>query len=111
MPFGWTNRPCRLSFRLPVTTISKIATLSERPFRLMEAINNMEAIDGQLDRARRGEPEALSPLYPLLLPAAFGYIAPRVPDRATPADLTSQVFAQMLKGISRLRAPAKALLV
>ena len=30
---------------------------------IMEAIMRMEAIDRQLDRARRGEPEALSSLY------------------------------------------------
>jgi len=77
----------------------------------MEAINNMEAIDGQLDRARRGEPEALSALYRLLLPAVFGYIAARVPDRATAEDLTSEVFVKMVEGISRLRASDKAGLV
>ena len=33
----------------------------------------MEAIDRQLDRARRGEPEALSALYRQLLPGVFGY--------------------------------------
>jgi RNA polymerase sigma-70 factor (ECF subfamily) len=77
----------------------------------MEAINNMEAIDGQLDRARRGEPEALSALYRLLLPVVFGYIAARVPDRATAEDLTSEVFVKMVEGISRLRASDKAGLV
>src|SRR5713101_1028748 len=64
----------------------------------------MEAIDRQLDRARRGEPEALSALYRQLLPGVFGYIAARVPDRATAEDLTSDVFLQMVESISRLRA-------
>src|SRR6266851_1315328 len=61
----------------------------------------MEAIDRQLDRARRGEPEALSALYRQLLPGVFGYIAARVPDRATAEDLTSDVFLQMGESISR----------
>jgi RNA polymerase sigma-70 factor, ECF subfamily len=64
----------------------------------------MEAIDRQLDRARRGEPEALSALYRRFLPGVFGYIAARVPDRATAEDLTSDVFLQMVESISRLRA-------
>ncbi len=68
----------------------------------------MEAIDRQLDRARRGEPEALSALYRQLLPGVFGYIAARVPDRATAEDLTSDVFLQMVESISRLRANDEA---
>src|SRR5260370_14346068 len=68
----------------------------------------MEAIDRQLDRARRGEPEALSALYRRLLPGVFGYIAARVPDRATAEDLTSDVFVQMVEHISRLRASDEA---
>src|SRR5215469_9892167 len=68
----------------------------------------MEAIDRQLDRARRGELEALSALYRRFLPAVFGYIAARVPDRATAEDLTSAVFLQMVEHISRLRASNEA---
>jgi len=68
----------------------------------------MEAIDRQLDRARRGEPEALSALYRRFLPGVFGYIAARVPDRATAEDLTSDVFVQMVERISRLRASDEA---
>src|SRR5258708_39897238 len=68
----------------------------------------MEAIDRQLDRARRGEPEALSALYRRFLPGVFGYIAARVPDRATAEDLTSDVFVQMVESISRLRASVAA---
>ena len=68
----------------------------------------MEAIDRQLDRARRGEPEALSALYRRFLPGVFGYIAARVPDRATAEDLTSEVFLQMVESISRLRANDEA---
>ena len=68
----------------------------------------MEAIDRQLDRARRGEPEALSALYRRFLPGVFGYIAARVPDRATAEDLTSDVFLQMVESISRLRANDEA---
>src|SRR5215470_15967280 len=74
----------------------------------MEANHFMEAIDRQLDRARRGEPEALSALYRRLLPGVFGYIAARVPDRVTAEDLISEVFLQMVEGISRLRASDEA---
>jgi RNA polymerase sigma-70 factor (ECF subfamily) len=62
----------------------------------------------QLDQARRGEPEALSTLYRQFLPGVFGYIAARVPDRATAEDLTSEVFLKMVEGISRLRATEEA---
>src|SRR5260221_13412208 len=68
----------------------------------------MGEIDRQLDRARRGEPEALSALYRRLLPGVFGYIAARVPDRTTAEDLTSDVFVQMVEHISRLRASDEA---
>src|SRR2546430_10053301 len=68
----------------------------------------MEAFKGQLDRARRGEPEALSVLYRQLLPGVFGYIAARVPDRATAEDLTSDVFLKMVEGISQVRATDEA---
>jgi RNA polymerase sigma-70 factor, ECF subfamily len=68
----------------------------------------MEAVNRQLDRVRRGEPEALSALYRQLLPGVFGYIAARVPDRATAEDLTSEVFLKMVEGVSRLRANDEA---
>lgn len=62
----------------------------------------------QLEQARRGEAEALSRLYRQFLPGVFGYIAARVPDRATAEDLTSEVFLKMVEGISRLRATEEA---
>jgi RNA polymerase sigma-70 factor, ECF subfamily len=68
----------------------------------------MEPIDRQLDAARRGESEALSNLYRQFLPGVFGYIATRVPDRATAEDLTSEVFLKMVEGIARLRARDEA---
>ncbi len=58
----------------------------------------------QLDGARNGESEALSALYRQFLPGIFGYIATRVPDRATAEDLTSEVFLKMVEGIGQLRA-------
>ncbi len=58
----------------------------------------------ELDGARGGESEALSTLYRQFLPAVFGYIAIRVPDRATAEDLTSEVFLKMVEGIGQLRA-------
>lgn len=68
----------------------------------------MEAISRLLDRVRRGESDALSLLYRQFLPGIFGYIAARVPDRATAEDLTSEVFLQMVEGASRLRARNEA---
>ena len=68
----------------------------------------MEATEHLLDQARRGDSEALSILYHRFLPGIFGYIAARVPDRATAEDLTSEVFIQMVEGIARLRAHDEA---
>ena len=68
----------------------------------------MRAMNRLLDGARRGETEALSLLYRQFLPAVFGYIAARVPDRATAEDLTSEVFLKMVEGIGQLRASDEA---
>ncbi len=62
----------------------------------------------QLDKARRGDAEALSTLYRQFLPGVFGYIAARVPDRTVAEDLTSDVFLKMVEGMSRLRATEEA---
>src|SRR5438132_13653889 len=68
----------------------------------------MEAISRQLDRARRGESEALSTLYRQFLSGVFGYIAARVPNRTTAEDLTSEVFLKVVEGVSKLRAEDEA---
>jgi len=68
----------------------------------------LEAIERLLVRARQGDSEALSMLYNQFLHGIFGYIAMRVPDRATAEDLTSDVFLQMVEGIGRLRANDEA---
>lgn len=68
----------------------------------------MEAFERLLDRARQGDAEALSILYRQFLPGIFGYIAARVPDRATAEDLTADVFLQMVEGIYALKASDKA---
>ena len=68
----------------------------------------MEGIERLLDCARQGNSEALSTLYHRFLPGIFGYIATRVPDRATAEDLTSDVFLQMVEGIGHLRAQDEA---
>src|SRR5713226_6998839 len=68
----------------------------------------MGAMSRLLDQARRGEAEALSALYRQFLPGIFGYIAARVPDRATSEDLTSEVFLKMVEGIGQLRASDEA---
>jgi RNA polymerase sigma-70 factor (ECF subfamily) len=68
----------------------------------------MEAIDRLLDRARKGESEALSLLYRRFLPGIFGYIATRVAHRSIAEDLTSEVFLAMVENIHRLRARDEA---
>src|SRR5215469_15237421 len=71
-------------------------------------VNRASTFTRLLDAARRGEAEALSLLYRDFLPGVFGYIATRVPDRATAEDLTSEVFLKMVEGISQLRASDEA---
>ncbi len=61
-----------------------------------------------LEAARRGESEALSTLYREFLPGVFGYIATRMPDRATAEDLTSEVFLKIVEGIGSLRTSDEA---
>ncbi len=68
----------------------------------------METTERLLDSARQGDAEAVSTLYQRFLPGIFGYIATRVPDRATAEDLTSEVFLQMVEGIAQLRARDEA---
>lgn len=61
-----------------------------------------------LQWARCGDAEGLSTLYRQFLPAIFGYIAARVPDRDTAEDLTSEVFLKMIEGIRNLRSNEEA---
>lgn len=68
----------------------------------------MEAIEHLLEQARQGDAKALSVLYRRFLPGIFGYIAMRVPDRATAEDLTSEVFLQMIESIHHLKATDEA---
>lgn len=68
----------------------------------------MEAIEPLLGKARQGESEALSALYQQFLPGIFGYVALRVPDRATAEDITSEIFLQMVEGIHNLKANDEA---
>src|SRR6266516_119386 len=103
-----TKRLCCLSFCSPVTTMGRIATLDTRDLSLYGGYQSMEALSCQLERARRGESEAMSMLYRQFLPAVFGDIAARVPDRAKAEDLTSEVFLKMVEGISQLRASDEA---
>jgi RNA polymerase sigma-70 factor (ECF subfamily) len=68
----------------------------------------VSSFEGQLDRAKRGDKEALSALYYQFLPAVYGAIASRVPDRATAEDLTSEVFLKMVEGISQVHSTNEA---
>ena len=61
-----------------------------------------------LERAKRGDPEALSALYRQFLPRVFGAIAAHVADRATAEDLTSEVFLKMVEGMSLVRSSTEA---
>lgn len=61
-----------------------------------------------LERAKRGDPEALSALYRQFLPRVFGAIAAHVADRATAEDLTSEVFLKMVEGMSQVRSSTEA---
>src|SRR6266702_828800 len=103
-----TKRLCCLSFCSPVTTMGRIATLDTRDLSLYGGYQSMEALSCQLERARRGESEAMSMLYRQFLPGVYGYIAARVPDRSTAEDLTSEVFLKMVEGIERVRATEEA---
>ncbi len=73
-----------------------------------DAGNRSSAFTQLLDAARKGESEALSTLYREFLPGVFGYIATRVPDRATAEDLTSEVFLKMVEGIGNVRTSDEA---
>ncbi len=73
-----------------------------------EQQDRVSAFARLLDAARRSESEALSTLYREFLPGVFGYIATRVPDRATAEDLTSEVFLKMVEGIGQLRTSDEA---
>lgn len=66
------------------------------------------SFEGQLDRAKNGEKEALSALYYQFLPMVYAAIATRVPDRATAEDLTSDVFLKMVEGISQVYSTDEA---
>ena len=66
------------------------------------------AFEHMLERAKKGEAEAIATLYRHFLPGVFGYIAVRVPDRSTAEDLTSEVFLKMVEGINRVRTHEEA---
>ena len=61
-----------------------------------------------LQEARCGDEEMLCILYRQFLPAVFGYIAARTPNRETAEDLTSEVFLKMLEGIERQHSDEEA---
>lgn len=54
-----------------------------------------------VERARRGEAEAIAELYRLHAPAIFRYFYFRVPDRRTAEDLTGEVFVKMVEALPR----------
>ena len=52
-----------------------------------------------VQRAQRGDAEAIAALFRRHAPGIFRYFIFRVSDRATAQDLTSEVFQQMLEGL------------
>jgi RNA polymerase sigma-70 factor (ECF subfamily) len=86
-------------------SVDKVASMvSWRRVAESNGPDRRPAFRRQLDGARCGESEALSTLYRQFLPAVSGYVATRVPDRATAEDLTSEVFLKMVEGIGQLQA-------
>ena len=73
-----------------------------------EQDKRLPTVHSLLDRARRGEAEAISLLYRRFLSGVFWYIAARIPDRATAEDLTSEVFLEMVEGIHKVRGNSEA---
>jgi RNA polymerase sigma-70 factor (ECF subfamily) len=68
----------------------------------------LPAFEHMLARAKKGEAEGIAALYRHFLPAIFGYISARVPDRSIAEDLTSEVFLKMVEGIARVRTHEEA---
>lgn len=54
-----------------------------------------------VQRARRGEADAVAELYRLHSPTIFRYFYFRVSDRNTAEDLTGEVFVKMVEGLPR----------
>ena len=61
-----------------------------------------------LERARKGDLEAISLLYRQFLPGVFAYMLFRIPDRGTAEDLTSDIFLQMVEKIHKVKATDEA---
>lgn len=57
-----------------------------------------------VERARRGDTEAVAALYRLHAPAIFRYIAYRVPTEEDAEDLTAEVFVRMVEGLPSYRS-------
>ncbi|WP_126595264.1 RNA polymerase sigma factor [Dictyobacter aurantiacus] len=62
------------------------------------------AFEQTLYQAKQGDGDAISALYRQFLPAIFGYIAARVPEKSLAEDLTSEVFLKMIEGLQQVRA-------
>ncbi|GLV57364.1 RNA polymerase sigma factor [Dictyobacter sp. S3.2.2.5] len=61
-----------------------------------------------LYQAKQGNGDAISALYRQFLPAIFGYITARVPEKSLAEDLTSEVFLKMIEGLQQVRATNEA---
>lgn len=58
----------------------------------------MDTLD-TLQRARRGDPDAVTALYEAHVTQIYRYIAYRVPSDADAEDLTAEVFVKMVEGL------------
>lgn len=69
----------------------------------------MERVDEQrlLKRAKHGDPDAFAALYQAHVQAIFHYIASRVNDNHLAEDLTGDVFAKALQGLSQYQDQGK----
>lgn len=69
----------------------------------------MERVDEQrlLKRAKHGDPDAFAALYQAHVQAIFRYIASRVNDNHLAEDLTGDVFAKALQGLSQYQDQGK----
>ncbi len=57
-----------------------------------------------IQRAQRGDPEAVAALFRRYAPAIFRYFIFRVNDRTLAQDLTSEVFLKMVEGLPNYTA-------
>lgn len=61
------------------------------------------ATEPLIQRAQRGDPNAVADLYEMYVERIFRYVSYRVEDRADAEDLTADVFVKMVEGLPAYR--------